>query len=169
MNDKSTANIVSLDVDDGALVLAARRGDEQAFAILVARYQRKIFVAALRYTRVREDAEDVVQQTFYKAFIHLHRFHGKSSFCTWLTRIAINEALMLLRKGRSLREVSFEGTDEEQTSARGIEIPHSGPDPEMTCLQRERTEILLAAMETLRPRLRATIELKEFAELSVGD
>jgi DNA-directed RNA polymerase specialized sigma24 family protein len=67
---------------------ATERGDELAFETLVKRHERKIFVLALRYTRVREDAEDVVQQTFQKAFVHLQRFEGKSAFSTWLTRVA---------------------------------------------------------------------------------
>ena len=118
MNDKLNAKIFSFDpVDDGALVLAAKRGDEQAFEILVTRYQSKIFAIALRYTIVPEDAEDIVQETFQKAFIHLHGFEGKSSFSTWLTRIAINEALLLLRRDRARREVSLEATGEEQTTA----------------------------------------------------
>ena len=78
-----------------AFVAAAKRGDEKAFEILVEHNQPRIYSLALRYTRVHEDAEDVVQETFLKAFVHLHRFEGKSSFSTWLTRIAINEALML--------------------------------------------------------------------------
>src|ERR1700757_3900640 len=87
---------------DEALVAAAKRGDELAFERLVRRHRPRIFALALRYARVREDAEDIVQQTFQKAFVYLHRFQGKSSFSTWLSRIAINEALMLLRRGRML-------------------------------------------------------------------
>src|SRR5712664_2118014 len=83
---------------DEELVAATKSGDELAFETLVKRHERKIFVLAFRYTRVREDAEDVVQQTFQKAFVHLQRFEGKSAFSTWLTRVAINEALILLRK-----------------------------------------------------------------------
>src|SRR5580693_5686084 len=78
------------------LVAAAKGGDEGAFEIIFNRHQRKIFMLALRYARIREDAEDIVQQTFQKAFLHLRTFEGKSSLSTWLTRIAINQALMLL-------------------------------------------------------------------------
>src|SRR5271169_6190932 len=79
---------------DQALVATAKMGDEEAFETLVKRHRPRIFALALRYTRVREDAEDIVQQTFQKTFVYLHNFEGKSSFLTWLTRIAINEALM---------------------------------------------------------------------------
>src|SRR6476659_2445801 len=85
------------------LVVAAKNGDEQAFEALFKRHRQKILRVVRRYAHVREDAEDIVQQSFQKAFIYLHRFEGKSSFSTWLTRIAINEALMLLRQRRTLR------------------------------------------------------------------
>src|SRR5215470_3293274 len=88
---------------DQAIVLAARSGDEDAFAILVKRYTPKIFTVALRYTRVREDAEDIVQETFQSAFLHLDQFERISDFVKCLTRIAINHALMLLRTRRSRR------------------------------------------------------------------
>src|SRR5271163_1786164 len=84
------------------LVVAAKNGDQQAFEDLFKRHQRGIFALALRYTRVREDAEDAVQETFQKAFVHFHKFELKSSFSTWVTRIAINQALMLLRRRRAL-------------------------------------------------------------------
>src|SRR6266581_9436967 len=116
-------------VSERQLVAAAKSGDESAFEILVKRQERKIFRVALRYTRVREDAEDVVQQTFQKAFVYLKKFEGKSSFSTWLTRIAINEALMLLRRGRALREVRIDDSSREGTAS-GLEVPDTDPDPE---------------------------------------
>jgi RNA polymerase sigma-70 factor (ECF subfamily) len=89
-------------------VVAAKCGDGQAFEILIERNQRRILAVARRFTRIREDAEDIVQQSLQKAFAQLHRFEGKSRFSTWLTRIAINEALMFLRRGRGLREISID-------------------------------------------------------------
>ena len=103
-----------------AVVNAAKRGNEQAFEILVRCHQPRILALALRYTRVREDAEDVVQQSFQKAFVHLHKFEGKSSFSTWLTRIAINEALMWLRRVRSLREVPVDASNSNEAARSGL-------------------------------------------------
>src|SRR6266404_8181424 len=94
--------------EDALLVAAAKARDTRAFELLVERHERKIFSMAQRITRNWEDAEDVVQQSFQKAFIHLKKFEGKSLFCTWLTRIATNEALMLLRRKRGLHEVPME-------------------------------------------------------------
>ena len=170
MKNNPNTTIVSSDpAGDGGIVLAAKSGDEQAFEILVRRYQPKIFAVAMRYTGVREDAEDVVQETFQKAFVHLHKFEGKSSFCTWLTRIAINEALMFLRHGRALREVSIDDPKEQGTSALGLELPDSGPDPEANYLKRERTEILCTAINKLTVKLRSAVELRELTELSIQE
>src|SRR5437870_3278423 len=90
---------------DEELVAATKSGDELAFETLVKRHQGRIFALAFRYTRVREDAEDIVQETFRKAFVHLQKFEGKSSFSTWLTSIAINEALMSLRRAPSMQKL----------------------------------------------------------------
>ena len=158
--------------DSGAeeeLVAAAKGGDEGAFESLFNRHQRKIFSLALRYTRVREDAEDIVQQTFQNAFVHLQRFEGKSSLSTWLTRIAVNQALMLLRSRRGLREVLIGDSSGDEEATPALEPADANPDPEARFLQREKTEILSAAMRQLGPGLRKTIELRELGELSNRD
>src|ERR1700757_2269131 len=104
--DAPQATIASLrsPAREETLVAAARNGNEQAFEILVKRHEQRILTVAQRYTRAQEDAKDVVQQTFQNVFVYLHSFAWKSSFSTWLTRIAINEALMLLRRRRALQE-----------------------------------------------------------------
>jgi hypothetical protein len=83
---------------DELLVERAKNGDSHAFEILIQRYDRKIFHAVLRITANREDAEDVMQETRAKAYTHLAGFEGRSRFGTWFTSIAINQALMCLRK-----------------------------------------------------------------------
>ena len=149
------------------LVVAAKNGDEQAFETLFKRHRQKILRVVLRYAHVREDAEDIVQQSFQKAFVYLHKFEGKSSFSTWLTRIAINESLMLLRHGRALREVSVDDHSEAEGNAASLEIPDSRQDPEASYLQRERARVLLSALKDLRPRMRRVLELRELAEFSM--
>ncbi len=151
------------------LVVAAKNGDEQAFETLFKRHRQKILRVVLRYAHVREDAEDIVQQSFQKAFVYLHKFEGKSSFSTWLTRIAINESLMLLRHGRALREVSVDDHSEAEGNAASLEMSDSSPDPETSYLRRERAQILSATIRNLRPGMRKAIELRELAELSTGE
>jgi RNA polymerase sigma-70 factor (ECF subfamily) len=94
--DAATASIDSIPGNaDMALAAAAKNGNRKAFEILVERHEQRIFFVARRITRKREDAEDVVQQSFQKAFTHLGKFEGRSAFSTWLTRIAITEALTI--------------------------------------------------------------------------
>src|ERR1700752_343914 len=88
------------------LVEAGQPGHSTAFATVSARYRQYLFRAAHRITRSREDAEDAVQDALLRAFVHIRDFDGRSSFATWLTRIAINSGLMLLRKKRSAPEIS---------------------------------------------------------------
>src|SRR5580693_8992309 len=144
--------------DDSAaeeeLVAAAKTGDEGAFETLFNRHQRKIFALAFRYTRVREDAEDIVQQTFQNAFVHLQKFEGKSTLSTWLTRIAINQALMLLRSRRGLGEVLIGDSSGDEEATFAWELADASPDPEASYLLSEKTQILSAAMRQLRPGMR---------------
>src|SRR5437870_11512574 len=114
---------------DSTLVAATKNGESQAFEFLVKRHEAKTFSVAFRITRNREDAQDVVQQSFHKAFMHLDRFQGKSSFSTWLTRIVINEGLMCLRRNRSRREVSLGDAESESEELFLPDIPGRGGNP----------------------------------------
>jgi RNA polymerase sigma-70 factor, ECF subfamily len=171
MNNRSKPTILysSDPRADEVLVSAAKNGNQRAFEVLVERHQQRMLAFARHYTRVREDAEDVVQQTFQKAFIHLNKFQGKSSFSTWLTRIAINEALMLVRRGRALREIPVDDSNDHGAAASAMEIPDTSPDPETSYLRRERVQILSETLGNLRPGMRKAIELRELAELSTEE
>jgi RNA polymerase sigma-70 factor (ECF subfamily) len=160
---------VVLREDDMTLVAAAESGRNQAFEVLVGRYHGRMLRVVLRFTRNRADAEDVVQQSFQKAFVQLRQFHGDSSFSTWMTRIAINEALMWLRRKRARPEVAIEGLSLLDESALPLDFKDSGPSPEESCLQRERERILFAAMNDLTPGIRAAIQLRELDELSTEE
>ncbi len=94
--------------DELALVRAAKSGDISAFEQLVKRYDRNVFRLAQHITQNREDAEDVVQEAFLKAYQHLDGFQEQSKFYTWLVRIAVNESLMKLRRRRADKTVSFD-------------------------------------------------------------
>jgi len=168
LTDKRTTS--SFDpAGDHAIVRAARRGDQQAFTILVKRYTPKVFAIALRYARVREDAEDIVQETFQNAFLHLDRFEGKSRFLTWLTRIAINQSLMLLRRRRSRPESSMDTSISEEIGTSFLDMPDPHPDPETNYFLGERAKMLTAAIGKLAPRVRIAIELSELADLSIRE
>jgi RNA polymerase sigma-70 factor (ECF subfamily) len=154
---------------DEELVAASKNGDELGFESLAKRYQRRVFALAFRYTRVREDAEDIVQETLRKAFVHLQKFEGKSSFSTWLTRIAINEALMSLRRRRALHEVPADDSSDDNGTTPIADLADISPDPEATYLQKEKVRIVSAAIRQLRPGMRRAVELRELGDLSTRE
>jgi RNA polymerase sigma factor (sigma-70 family) len=166
LNKIGKSGITVASAAEKQLVAAAKRGDEVAFESLFKQHQRRIFVFALRYTQIREDAEDIVQETFQKAFVYFHKFEGKSSFSTWATRIAINQALMLLRRRRALSEVPIDHSSSDDGATPAMEVPDAGADPEAAAMQREEAKVLSAAMRRLRPGMRTAVQLKELGELS---
>ncbi|HYT21552.1 MAG TPA: sigma-70 family RNA polymerase sigma factor, partial [Candidatus Polarisedimenticolia bacterium] len=114
------------------------------------------------------DAEDVTQESFHKAFLHLDTFQEKSRFSTWLTRIAMNEAFMLLRRRRGVFEVLPESPDDGVKS--GAEsFVDQGPNPEESCWLRERTQLLTEAINRLGPNVRSTILLRDIEERSARE
>jgi RNA polymerase sigma-70 factor, ECF subfamily len=168
-NEESSSADRLVPQEDPALVAGAKTGNARAFELLVQRHERKIFLLAQRVTRNREDAEDVVQQSFQKAFIHLHKFEGESLFSTWLTRIAINEALMLLRRRRGTREVPIAESNTGGETALPLDIQDGAPNPEDSCLRREQERILSAAVNELTPGTRKAIQLRELDERSTEE
>src|ERR1700746_102197 len=152
---------------DEELVAAAKGGDELAFETIVKRHWQRISAVALRYTRSREDAEDIVQQTFQRAFSHLQGFEGRSSFSTWLTSIVINQALMLLRRRKALREVPIDHPSNDQGTTPALEMADANPDPESSYLEQEEARVLAEAIGQLRPAMRTAVELTGLRELSM--
>ena len=155
--------------EEYAFLAAAKRGDSAAFEILCKQSANTLFRVARQMMRSKEDAEDVVQESFQQAFIHLKSFNGDSRFSTWLSRIAINAALMKLRKKRHLREVSLDESDETQQSAFWLDVEDQGLNPEQLYAEKERQRILSEAMNELTPGTRKAIELHELGGLSTRE
>jgi RNA polymerase sigma-70 factor (ECF subfamily) len=126
----------------------------------VKRYEARTFSVAFRITRNREDAQDVVQQSFCKAFVHLDSFQEKSSFSTWLTRIVINEGLMCLRRNRSRKEISLDDEKSEPEELFPVEIVDRGKNPAEIYEQRENEHILCEAMNQLKAEFRTAVRLQ---------
>ena len=136
-----------IEIDDEAAIVAhARLGDAKAFSELLRRYEGKIFRLALHITQNREDAEDVLQEAFLKAYEHLDQFQGQSRFYTWIVRIAVNQALMKLRKRRSDRAVSLDEQIDTGEDTVVREIAAWDPDPEERYTQVELNQILTGAV-----------------------
>src|ERR1700693_3395800 len=151
------------------LLAAARRGGSEALERLCERATRKVFRTLVRITKRREDAEDALQDALMSAFVNLHRFDGRSSFSTWLTRIAINATLMIMRKRRTQRELPMEDTDESGEERPAHPFADPGPDPEDRYVGRERARILREALRKLRPRGRAAVEICQVQERSLKE
>src|SRR6201981_1924793 len=135
--------------DELALVQAAKAGDVSAFEELVRRYDRNVFRIAQHITHNREDAEDVVQDAFLKAYENLPQFQGQSKFYTWLVRIAVNEALMKLRRRRPERMVSLDEDVKTEEDSVPREIADWSPNPEQLYKQAELKDILKRTIQVL--------------------
>ena len=153
---------------DEVLVSAAKCGNTQAFEELILRHEQKVLAVAQRITNHREDAQDVAQETFHKVFCHLDSFQEKARFSTWMTRIAMNEAFMLLRRRRGVFEVLPESLDDGVKSNSEALVDQS-PNPEESCWQQERAELLTEAISRLGPTIRGAILLRDIEERSVKE
>ena len=145
-------------MSDEALVAAAKMGHGSVFDELYERHCERMFRVAHRITRHREDAQDAVQESFLSAYIHLKKFDERARFSTWLTRIAINAALMKVRKNRTSRQVGVE--DAVDTA----ELSGSVPNPEEICARTEQKAALRDAIANLRPTLRNVVDLYDLQE-----
>src|SRR5947207_10663808 len=153
-------------LDESTLVSQAREGNKSAFGELVRRYEGKIFRLAQHVTQNREDAEDVLQETFMKAYEHLDQFKGDSKFYTWIVRIAVNQALMKLRRRKTDKTVSMDETIDTGEDTVTREIAAWDENPEERYSREELNEILDSAVESLAPPYRTVFVLRDIDELS---
>jgi RNA polymerase sigma-70 factor, ECF subfamily len=156
-------------VDETTLVAQSRTGDTVAFGELVRRYEAKIFRLAQHVTQNREDAEDVLQETFMKAYEHLDQFQGNSKFYTWIVRIAVNQALMKLRRRKTDKSVSLDETIDTGEDTIVREIAAWDEDPEQRFSREELGGILDTAVDSLEPPYRSVFVLRDIEELSTEE
>ena len=155
--------------DEAAIVAQARLGNTGAFNELLRRYERKIFRLALHITQNREDAEDVLQESFLKAYEHLDQFQGQSKFYTWIVRIAVNQALMKLRKRKSDRSVSLDETIDTGEDNLSRVSAAWDENPEQKYSRDELQRILTSSIDGLAPIYRAVFVLRDIEELSTEE
>ena len=155
--------------DELTLVHAAKAGDISAFEELVKRYDRNVFRIAQHITQNREDAEDVVQDAFLKAYQNLANFQEQSKFYTWLVRIAVNEALMRLRRRRPERMVSLDEDIKTEEDSMPREVADWAPNPEQLYNQGELKEILSKTIQGLPPSFRTVFVLRDVEGLSTEE
>ena len=167
------AMIATQDADaihpDILLVERVKQGDLTAFEQLMQQYDRKIFRIAQHITQNREDAEDIVQDTFLKAFTKLEQFQGNSKFYTWLVRIAVNESLMRLRKRRASRTISMDEEVQTEDGAIPRDFTDWTPNPEQQYSQAELADVLRRTVQSLSPGFRSVFALRDIDGLSTEE
>lgn len=150
------------------LVETAKAGDGVSFGLLYEQNAARIYRTAIRIMKNREDAEDVVQEAFLNAFVHLAHFDGRARFSTWLTRITVNAALMKLRARRSRPELATCENIDDETFLE-FKLTEPLPDPEEHCAQQEREQALRRAIMELQPPLREAIQIQRLEERSIAE
>jgi len=156
-------------IEESTLVSQAREVDKAAFSELVRSYEGKIFRLAQHVTQNREDAEDVLQETFMKAYEHLDQFKGDSKFYTWIVRIAVNQALMKLRRRKTDKTVSIDETIDTGEDTVVREIAAWDENPEQQFSRDELGSILDTAVSSLEPLYRSVFVLRDIEELSTEE
>jgi RNA polymerase sigma-70 factor (ECF subfamily) len=153
---------------DNSLVTSAQSGVHQAYVELCLRHREMVFRTVQRIVRNQEDVEDVLQDSWMRGFTHIRGFDGRSAFSTWMTRIACNSALMMLRKRRSVHECSL---DEylEPNYPRFPETQEPAQNPEERYLAREEQLLVRRAIRRLPPRLRLVVELRQSQDGTIGE
>jgi RNA polymerase sigma-70 factor (ECF subfamily) len=148
-------------------VAAAKDGDHQAYAELCRRHSKQILRTILRITRDAADAEDTLQETLLKAYVHIGRFEGRSAFSSWLTRIAINSALMTSRKKRSHYVYSLEG-GVGRDDFKLPEPSETAYNPEESCISNAFENECVRAIRYLSPTLRVVVQIRYREDASVA-
>jgi len=149
-----------------SLIQQAIAGDAMAQEQLFKDYSARLYRTAFGVLRNKEDAEDALQDCWLRVCTNLKSFEGRSSFYTWLTRIVINSALMILRKKRNVREVSMDAMEEPDQVSSIYQFSDNSPNPEQCVVECERKKLLDEAIRHLRPRIRAVVQLGQLQELS---
>jgi RNA polymerase sigma-70 factor, ECF subfamily len=175
MNGANHATLINVQTtersgtQDNLIVAAAQAGSHGAFADLYANYSPRLYRTILRITKSPEDAEDALQDTFLRACLAIRAFEGRASIYSWLTRIAINSALMILRKRRTRAEISFDPQVDDRAETFGLQIKDPAPSPEQICDLRQRRVRLHRAIRNLNARLREPIQMRVAKESSMKE
>lgn len=155
--------------DDIALATEAKQGDKGAFTELVNRYAQRVFRVARHITKNDQDAEDVLQDTFLKAYSRLGQFEGNAKFYTWIVRVAVNEALMRMRRGKNRVTVSLDQELETSDGAIQRELPAETESPEESLSRTELRESLTQAIDSLSETYRPVFVLRDVEGLSTEE
>jgi RNA polymerase sigma-70 factor (ECF subfamily) len=154
-------------LEDRRLVERTLGGDTRAFELLVRRHESRVYRTTIAVTGEAADAEDAMQETFIKAYQHLREFRGDARFTTWLTRIAVNESLQILRRRRPM--ASLDDPELPLSAVRPRHIEKWGENPEKKYAAQQLREIIEEAIGSLEPPYRVVFVLRELVELSTEE
>ena len=165
LNDAATVGPSFITIAEATLLASARAGDAAAFECLVMPHWKALLRVTQRILRNREDAEDAVQTAFLDAFRNLNGFHGRSRFSSWLTRIAMNAALMRLRVSRRKRETSLDELTETGEPRARFHLVETRLNPEQEYLSKEGRVLLAKGLKKLRPLYVEVLNLRNVQDL----
>ena len=169
LNNSATISPPFIASEEAILLASARAGNSEAFECLVMPHWDALLRITQRILRNREDAEDAVQTAFLDAFRNLNGFHGRSRFSSWLTRIAMNAALMRLRNSRRRRETSLDDVNEAGEACTRFHLVETRLNPEQEYLSKEGRVMLQKGLKKLRPLYVQVLRLRGLQELSAKE
>ncbi len=175
MNGSNTSTLRNVDTPEQAIardrriMAAAQAGSTRAFTNLYKLYSGRLYKTIVAITRNSEDAEDALQEAFLRIYLGIRTFEGRSSVYAWLTRIAINSALMILRKKRARSEILFDPQPDPLTESSCFQIEESRPDPEEACNLHQRRLIFMKAIHDLAPHLRAPLQMQMTGDMAIKE
>lgn len=153
-------------LSDEQVVACVRAGDTALYEILMRRYNQRLFRIARAILRDDDEAEDVVQDAYVRAYVSLHQFAGKAQFSTWLAKIAVHESSSRLRQRKRIQDVSI-SPDQERQSMEAVKSLDA--DPEQQTLTHETVSLLEAAVDALPDRYRAVFVLREVENMKTSE
>jgi RNA polymerase sigma-70 factor, ECF subfamily len=167
LQEGTRSNVATASTDERLLVAQAKSGRSSAFGKLYELHRVRIYHTVFRILRNRQDAEDAVQRSFQRAFTNLCKFREDSTFSTWITRIAINDALMLLRQRQANKRLPEDNDESERSSV--LDLTDKAPTPEQALAENELRAAVIHAISQLRENLRIVVLLRELQGLTSAE
>jgi RNA polymerase sigma-70 factor (ECF subfamily) len=163
----------NISLDDSSLVRQCQNGELEAMSCLIVKYQDRVYNAILKICRNRDDAAELTQDTFVKVLENINSFHGKSSFYTWLFRVAVNHTLNYCKRRFKLSPVSLDAENDQIEESKGkllaVLVAPDGPDPAAVAQQKELSQIVVNLIGQLQQEHRVVLVLRDIEQMSYAE
>jgi RNA polymerase sigma-70 factor, ECF subfamily len=170
-NSHKHRNNISL--DDSVLVRRCQRGDSEAMSCLIVKYQDRVYNSILKICQNHDDAAELTQDTFVKVLENINSFRGKSSFYTWLFRVAVNHTLNYCKRRFKLSPVSLDAENDQIEESKGklaaVLAAPDGPDPAVVAQQKELSQIVVNLIGQLRQEYRVVLVLRDIEQMTYAE